>query len=232
MGRLILKEREIEKEDLYLGKILIICEGHTEKNYIKHIVSRINTLIKYNEIEVVDAASIREESNPHIVLAGGDANRVFYKANEIVENNPQYLNYEKYLVFDCDAPKDTIQQTIKLMLESPNEYKLALSNFMFETWLLMHFEKVEKKYDKSVLYQKLANYLKLSPGEKYSNLKADDEMINSIFQIGNVEKAIKNGKGLHNEYREKNLDISEDIAAMNPHVLIYELIELLLKYVA
>lgn len=31
MGRTLLRQREIEQKELYIGKILIFCEGYTEK---------------------------------------------------------------------------------------------------------------------------------------------------------------------------------------------------------
>lgn len=35
MGRTLLRQREIEQKELYIGKILIFCEGYTEKNYFE-----------------------------------------------------------------------------------------------------------------------------------------------------------------------------------------------------
>ena len=48
MGRTLLSPREIEQKELYIGKILIFCEGDTEKNYFQFFslrnASKINFL--------------------------------------------------------------------------------------------------------------------------------------------------------------------------------------------
>jgi len=129
-----------------LGKVLLFCEGHTEKNYFNHFATIVNNnRNKYSHMEIVP------------LLAGGNARRVLNYADEYLADDhvaKKFSLYEKYLVFDCDDPTD-IQQVIVEMQKS-KIYILLLSNFVFEIWLLMHFENVEASLTKAKTYGNLA----------------------------------------------------------------------------
>ena len=90
------KKRKIEIQRQNIGKVIIFCEGETEKHYFDYFANIIDKN-KYTDIE------IRTE------CASGNANRVLNFANEFLdeeENNRKYTYYKKNLVFDCDAPKN------------------------------------------------------------------------------------------------------------------------------
>ncbi|MDU7253968.1 MAG: RloB family protein, partial [Clostridium sp.] len=188
MGRTRLpKERAVAIKKQYLGKILIFCEGMSEKNYIDYFGEIINKN-KYTDIRVE-----AESTN-------GNARNVFNFANDFLydeSNNRKYSNYNKYLFFDCDDPPN-IQEVIGDMVSSSNDYSLLVSNPLFEIWLLMYFENVDNRLGKNQIYNKLGYHL----SKEYK--KADKGIIREIIQKGNVEDAIKNAEELHNKYINRN----------------------------
>ena len=126
----------------------------------------------------------------------------------------QYSNYAKYLVFDCDAPPN-----IQTVLLGASEYELLISNYLFETWLLMHFEDVEEKLSKREIYKRLSEHLR----HKYT--KGDKGTTREIIQNGNIEKAIDHAKALETRYTNEGKNIFANIRDMNPYTNVYKLIE-------
>ncbi len=129
MGRTMLSPQRLsEIKKINIGHIIIFCEGKTEKYYFDYF-AKIIKKNKYTDIEVV------------LETANGNAQSVLNYANKFMSdesNNQKYSTYGKYLAFDCDAPPD-----IQAVISSADEYELLISNHLFETWLLMHFEDVE-----------------------------------------------------------------------------------------
>lgn len=83
------------------------------------------------------------------------------------------------------------------MISSTNNYEVVVSNFLFEIWLLMHFEIVEKKLTKGEIYRRLESHLR----NNYE--KANEGLIREIIQKGSVEAAIDNAESLAKQYIEK-----------------------------
>lgn len=194
MGRMKLTPRKVETIELNIGKILIFCEGSTEKNYFEYFKSRISN--KYDNIEILTE------------LVSSNAQAVLNYAENFLhdeENKQNFSDYEKYLVFDCDAPP-TILDVIKNAKSSDNEYKLLISSLIFEVWLLMHYEDVEDKpLSKVVIGKKLTDYLRLDNYEKHKN---DKGVIAKIIKgSSNVEKAVSNAENLRMRYDKNDIDI-------------------------
>lgn len=213
MGRTILsKDKLVFDNNAFIGKIILFCEGMTEKNYFEYFTRAIKN--KYTNISI------------EVQKAGGNARGVLNYANNFLdeeENNRKYKDYDKYLVFDCDAPED-IQSVIKDAINDKKEYKLLTSNLLFETWLLMHFENVEENFTKTQTYTKMAMYLNV---EKYdSKEKAKKGNIRKIVQDNNVEKAIDNAEKMEKYY--ESFDISNSIAKMNPFTEVHKLVKQLM----
>ena len=113
-------------------------------------------------------------------------------ANEFMNNerhNQKFNTYGKYLAFDCDDPPD-----IQSVVLAATEYELLISNHLFETWLLMHFEDVEEKISKNEIYRRLSFHLRGT----YS--KGHKGKTREIVQNGNIEKAIDNASALEKQY--------------------------------
>lgn len=128
------------------------------------------------------------------------------------------MHHKKYLVFDCDDPPN-IQDVIIDMNNSSHNYSLLVSNFRFETWLLMHFEHVSDYIKKRDISKNLTAHL------KHEYKKADAGIIREIINNGNVEEAIKNGHELENKYQLEGKTIRSNIKEMNPYTNVHTLIE-------
>lgn len=202
----------------YLGKIIIFCEGKTEYNYFAYFANIINSnRDKYSHIQM---EAINTEGNSRRVL--NYANDFFDEGN----NSSYYNNYDKYLVFDCDAPKD-IQIVINDMANSKHSYELLLTNLLFETWLLMHFESVDKSLTKFQTYKRIL--LALGVKEYKSKEKASLGLIRKAIGNGeNVKSAIQNAKSLDKKYSAENYNIFNDIVKMNPYTSVHILVEKIL----
>lgn len=202
-----------------LGKILIFCEGFTEYNYFNYF-SNIFKSTKYNEIEV---KLENAEGNAQTVLKSANT----FLANE--KNKKEFCYHNIYLVFDCDDPPN-IQTVVNEMLNSENGYKLLLTNWLFETWLLMHFEEVNQFIKKIQVYRKLEEHLGLI---NYSKFKNSEGIIRQIIGDGkNISNAIENAIKLEKIMKEKNLNISKNLKDMNPYTTMHEIMAPILDELA
>ena len=200
-------QRRSETKEVNIGQIIIFCEGKTEKYYFDYFAEIIRKS-KYNQIEVV------------LVSANGNAQTVLNCADRFMsdeENCHRFSTYGKYLAFDCDDPPD-IQSVVK----NSKNYDLLISNYLFETWLLMHFEDVDSKLSKRQIYSRLKSYLH----KGYS--KGHKGKTREIIQKGDIEKAIDNARNLEQQYDRERKDIATDIVDMNPYTSVYKLIEIFL----
>jgi hypothetical protein len=195
-----------------IGRLIVFCEGTTEKLYFDYFAEIIKKN-KYTDVKVV------------IESANGNAQTVLYFANEYMEqeeNNRKFASYGKYLAFDCDAPSD-IQSVILDSYSNNNEYQLLISNYLFETWLLMHFEDINERLSKKETYRRLKDRLHLN--ESYYKYKGNKGKIREIIKEGNIEKAIDNAKKLEKQYHEQGKTILLSINDMNPYTSVYKLVE-------
>ena len=198
-------QRLAEVKRTNIGRIIIFCEGKTEKHYFDYF-TEIMKGNKYTDIKVI------------LETAGGNAQTVFnfakkYMAEE--ENIRIFSTYGKYLVFDCDSPPD-IQSVIK----DACDYELLVSNLLFETWLLMHYEDVNDKLTKRQTYSRLSENLYC---KNYK--KGQKGIIREIIQNGEIEKAIDSAERLEKAYEEEGKSIFANIKEMNPYTSVYKLVE-------
>lgn len=205
MSRTLLSpERRSETKKTNIGKVIIFCEGKTEKFYFDYFAEIIKQN-KYTDVEVV------------VETANGNAQTVLKLAGSFMdeeENNRKYSTYGKYLAFDCDDPPD-----IQAVVLSSKEYELLISNHLFETWLLMHFEEVDTTLTKRETYRRLSNHLHGS----YS--KGHKGKTREIVQNGSIEKAIDNAKALAQLYETQGKTVFANIKEMNPYTSVHKLIE-------
>ena len=224
MGRLVNEKRIIKKlKPENAGNLLVFCEGNTEYNYLNffkdYLEKRLTVPYSNMVIEPINTS--------------GNAMHVYRYAEDFLNidvNRRKYALYEKHLVFDCDAPVN-IQDVIDLMINSDNEYILDYSNLLFETWLLMHFQRIDilDIVDKRSIINQIRNHLDVL--EYNSKVKASKGMIAKILgNDGNakVRNAIENAKHLEEFWKKEKYKMEHDIKKMNPSVMIYELIERLL----
>lgn len=212
MGRTLLSPREIEQKELYIGKILIFCEGYTEKNYFEFFKKKIKD--KFSSI-VIETETV-----------GSNARAVYNYAENFLKNDQnasKYASYDKYLVFDCDAPDD-ILVVIDDAQSSANQYQLLISSLLFECWLLMHIETLPAaKLRKKAIGDKLTDYLDLDDYEKHKN---DEGIIAKIIKgQDNLSNAIQNAKDLRQFYQTQGETIDTIIDNYLPYSEVYELVE-------
>jgi hypothetical protein len=212
MGRTELsKERLTQIKKQYIGQIILFCEGVTEKYYFDYFAD-ILVKNKYTDIHIVTES------------ANGNARTVLNFAEDFLleeKNNQKYINYMKYLVFDCDDPSD-IEQVMCDTLSIDKKYNLLMTNLLFETWLLMHFENIYEEITKRKIYKRLSSHLH----REYK--KGRKGIVREIIKQGSVEAAIKNAYELEEKYKEINLKIPSNIKKMNPYTTIYNLVEQLM----
>ncbi|MCJ0932942.1 RloB family protein [Virgibacillus halodenitrificans] len=160
------KNKKINKD------IYIFCEGtETEKNYF----NALKQLIKLPTLKVK-------------VKGTGQSNKKLldYAVNHTKSKNN--IN-SIWIVYDKDHIHiQEIKHTFKLANKKGIE--VAFSNFSFEIWLLLHYEKIDPfhNYDKNIVYKKLQQYLGLK--DAYEKHKSDVMMLTSIAK--NYKTAIKN----------------------------------------
>ena len=212
MGRTLLRQREIEQKELYIGKILIFCEGYTEKNYFEFFKKLIKD--KFSNI-VIETETI-----------GSNARAVYNYAESFLKNDQnvsKYAVYDKYLVFDCDAPDD-ILDVIDDAKSSANQYQLLISSLLFECWLLMHIEILPAApLRKKAIGDKLTKHLDL---DDYENHKDDEGIIAKIIKgQDNLSNAIKNARDLRELYQTQGKTIETIIDKYLPYSEVYELVE-------
>lgn len=147
----------------------------------------------------------------------GNAQTVLTYANNFMYDevhNRKFSTYGKYLAFDCDDPSN-----IQAVIQAANEYELLISNYLFETWLLMHFEEVEIKLSKQHIYRRLSAYLHSSYAKGHKGKTRE------IVQNGNIENAIDNAKALERQYAIKGMSVFTSIKDMNPYTSVHRLVE-------
>jgi len=205
MGRTKLTPRRLsETKKTNIGRIIIFCEGKTEKYYFDYFAEIIKKN-KYTDVEVV------------LETAGGNAQTVLNYADSFMEDekhNRKFNTYGKYLAFDCDDPPN-----IQAVVQAATDYELLISNHLFETWLLMHFEDVCDKLSKREIYHRLTEHL----CNAYS--KGHKGKTREIVRNGNIEKAIDNAKALEQRYNEDGKSVFANMKEMNPYTSVYKLIE-------
>ena len=217
MSRLMISPRTVATKNINLGKIIIFCEGDTERYYFEYFAEIIKKdTVKYNNVVIITQN------------AGGNAQAVLNYAESFLKeekNNQTYSQFGKYLIFDCDAPPN-IASVINDANRSMYNYDLLVSNHFFETWLLMHFEDIDNVLSKRKTYEHLSNHL----SAHYK--KARKGLTREILQNGDINKAINFAKKLDKKYLSKGMSISGSIDKMNPYSNVYKLVEQLLELIS
>lgn len=205
MGRTRLSPQRLsETKKTNIGRMIIFCEGKTEKCYFDYF-AKIMKKNKYTDIEVV------------LETANGNAQTVLNYANMFLSderNNRKFHTYGQYLAFDCDAPIN-----IQSVILAARKYELLISNYLFETWLLMHFEDVREKISRKEIYRRLSTHL------KGTYAKGDQGKIREIVKNGRIEKAIDIARCLDKQYENEGKNVFINIKDMNPYTSVYKLIE-------
>ena len=187
-------------------RYLIVCEGtKTEPNYFM---------------------SLEKDLKPHVVelyiIGEGDNTVNLVTIAEEIFNNEKTAGRsfdEVWIVFDKDSfPDQDFNNAVEMA--KARKFHPAYSNEAFELWYLLHYEYCESALSRSTYKERLSNYI----GKSY---KKNDEEIYEILKNGeNQIQAIQFAKRLH----EMHSSNGKTPANSNPSTLVYELIEVLNKY--
>lgn len=192
---------------------LIICEGtKTEPNYFNGLKSLI-----------------KEKNKDKIIIeVKGKGRGTTTLLNEAIKEVQKSTNYisNVWLVYDKDDFSDenfneVVQKCNELNEQDNTVFHAMWSNESIETWILLHFIKFDTPMNRKDCIKKINENYKQEKLGKYE--KNDVEVFNKLRY--HLNDAIKNAKWLDEKY--ENLLPSE----MNPCTKVYELVELLSKYI-
>lgn len=204
-------KRKTGKREPFLGYVLVLCEGKTEKAYFTQLKAMLKEgRHNYLQIESVD-------------LRGGNARGVFESAKSFLDRNARkYRDYDKYIVIDCDAP-DNIEDVLREIV-SDGRLKMLLSNVAFETWLLAHFASTTNKRTKDKLKKALSKELccEYEKGERLIHRFIDEERIRAAILRSKKQCAIYDANGMNP---------CQDIKDMNPYTNVHILVEEIMKHI-
>lgn len=143
-------------------KIMIYCEGETEKQYFD-MLSR-----KYSKSTVTSKRiSVKTK-----VMGNKNPLNLVKEAIRTLEHDRKKNNVDlAYVVFDNDCHKDEEISTA-MQLAKKNKLEVVYSNITFDLWILLHFEQVNRYMTKQNIYEKLSGIFNV---ESYQNeLKGKD----------------------------------------------------------
>lgn len=164
MSRKQLNPRKLKK------KIVIFCEGETEKNYFTMLRS------KYRSAHIsVEGAGI------DIQVGEGQAVKLVEHAKSTLERDGRYKGIgvpSVYVVFDKDDVTDS-EITKAFRLAEGYGYKVMFSNECFEYWILLHFEETNHPPSRKRLNQRLSKHFLV---DHYDRYKADADKLGKILK--------------------------------------------------
>ena len=117
---------------------------------------------------------------------GGSAVNLTKIAEEVTLKIPNEYNYEVWIVLDDDRRKDRKKLLDWVKDDKKNKQKLAVSNPMFEFWLLMHFNCVETFSTKEEYQKKLGEVISEIVKQPYEYGNKLEPQFISIDRIKNA----------------------------------------------
>lgn len=223
----ILKESEARPERLkkYKYLFLIVCEDEkTEPSYFEYFKAQIPE----------DSIYLRS------VGVGRDPKGVVLSA--ISERNKLALESKKevdkvWVVFDKD---DADENATKIKnfedaftIALGEEFEIAYSNEVFELWLLLHFTKIDKNValPRNKVYEMLQEQIRKTKKYEsyaYDHAHPNKKTIEIVFEIGNIDNAIKRAELLFENQKEKKpIDANPSTRV---HLLVQQLREWIIYY--
>lgn len=189
-------------------KILITCEGQTEKLYFESFpVLTLN----------VKAIDLKGQSKTKLV----ELTEEMYKKQHSDSD-------EVWCVFDMDVKRGEnefadFDNAIKKAKHLG--FKVAYSNDAFELWFYLHFNYIDSQQLRGFYYQELSKFFEINyikDGKKYDFcLKIYDILLNST-NASQIE-AIKRAEKLHLQFKDERIVYHE----RNPVTTVYKLVEFL-----
>ncbi len=209
-----------------IDSMMIICEGQTESNYFKSFP--INASVKIL-IEGVGKNTLTLLNDALTKWKNCFDNGEIYESIWIVMDRDDFPQ-ENYN--DCFMKLDSLENKLNRYVKSKKvrstkiRLKIAHSNQAFELWYLLHYDYVERAYDRSEFGKLLTKNIK----KKY--MKNDKNIYNELILLGEdsnnnkgQEFAIKNAARLRDKcsnehYYNNNPSTSVDLLVieLNTHL--------------
>ena len=172
---------------------LILCEGQTEENYFKGLISQEKYRRKFQSVDV----NIHKPKDHSPVGMVKKAKEMISKAKR--ERNPYDF---VWVTFDRDGHAK-IPDAFEIARKSKPEVKIAFTIPCFEYFVLLHFEKTTKPFSKcdGVIHQIKKNWL--SDYEKATNIFKillpfkDAGIANSEWVVTQFQKDVEFGKRIY-----------------------------------
>lgn len=188
---------------------LILCEGLTEENYFKGLLSQARYRRKFASINV---EIFKPKDNSPVGLVN--------KAKEKIKEAKRQRNpYDfVWVVFDKDGHA-RISDAFEIARESNPEVKIAFTVPCFEYFVLLHFDKSTKAYK---------NCNEVISQIKKQNYIADYEKASNIFEIlmPSMEQGLKNSEWIVSQF-EDEINEGKHVYNLSAYTNIHELINYL-----
>ena len=187
-------------------KVLVLCEGLTEKNYLLEIK---NTLPRENQGGIKIEIEVFKKNDPLNLVK--EALRRKQKARK------EGAQYDRmWVVFDHD---NLPNRDKAFKLANHNNIDVAYSSFNIEVWFLLHFSYSTRAYTNGdEVKQKLrGNYI--------TDYKPGKTRILTTLQ-SNYETALQHARKLRNA-KQAELDAGTPIWRLNPYITLDQLTEFL-----
>jgi len=132
-----------------LPRLLVVCEGHTEADYLRHLARELS--IGTDRLVIEAGVGVpRSVVQRAVGLMKAEQTRAR-------RERESWLAYaEVWAVIDRDDHPNFQEATAQA---AANGVRLAISNPCIELWLLLHFIDLRRYTDRSVLQSTLGNHL-------------------------------------------------------------------------
>lgn len=180
-------KRGKRKERKVRNRILILCEGETEKNYFQ----AIKETQEYQQILSALTVKVAVAKHP---AAEGLVEEAIQLAGKAAKENNKYD--QVWVVFDHDNQAHRKKAYDKASAEN---YSVAFSAIAFEIWYLLHFTPTTKEFENGEML--LKELEKHYPG--YKKAKQND-FANLKHKLAD---ALKNSEWLRERIKEKKGNI-------------------------
>ena len=199
---------------------LIVCEDEkTEPNYFERYKSKIPE-------ETIFLKAVGCGRDPK-----GVVNRAIAERDKLATEAKKEVDIV-WVVFDKDDadenPKKIENFEDAFLISEKEKIEVAYSNEVFELWLLLHFVKVDKDVPlpRNKIYEIFQAQIRKT--DKYSTYEynhqnPDPKTIDIVFEIGNVDLAMKRAKILLEN--QTNVKPIEANPSTRVHILIQQLLE-------
>lgn len=212
----------MSKKKILKKSIFIVCEGQTEERYFNAIGDVINEdsdfSVKATVLEIVDGT----KQDPLNLVKEAKARKDDEGYDEA------WAVFDKDREVNIDIRKEAFEYAIE------NGIKIAFSSISFEHWVILHFEKNKKKFERCDCNSRgdspcvcegevclLSALLKLYPSYKKGSYKLYERLSDK------TDNAIENSAWL--KFQMRGEIITSPIYELNPYTDVEELVVMLLE---